>query len=309
VPGGRARRVRVIFNPSSGSKVGVTISQATPDELRALMDRHGLGADLVVATSAEEARASAREAAGAGYDLIVAAGGDGTVGTLACEILGRETALGILPLGSVMNIARMLGIPRDLEQAAAILERGEVQRIDVGEANSKLFFEAGSVGLNAAIFQEAQRFETGKVRSTANAVWLVLRYRPARMQIHLDDRSVRTRALMVNVANGPYTGVGFTVAPDADPRDGLFDVRVFRRFSRWELLAHLGAIAFGRRRYSPKVSTYRSARVRIESVHPLPCRADGHALGTTPVSFKIRRAALRIVAPPLGMPPGVTPPT
>ncbi len=129
-------------------------------------------------------------------------------------------------------------------------------------------------------------------------VWVMLRYRPARMTLHLDDRRVQTRALMVTVANGQYTGIGFTIAPGARLDDGLFDVRVFRGFSKMELLLHLWKIAFGRRRYSPKVSTYRSSRVLVESVHPLPCRADSHDLGTTPVVFTARRGALRIVAPP-----------
>ena len=92
-------------------------------------------------------------------------------------------------------------------------------------------------------------------------------------------------------------GIGFTVAPEARLDDGLFDVRIFRRFSRWELLRHFAAIAFGRRRYSPKIATYRSSHVRVDSAHPLPCRADSHDLGTTPVTFVVRPAALRIAVP------------
>ena len=102
---------------------------------------------------------------------------------------------------------------------------------------------------------------------------------------------------MVAVANGPYTGAGMTVAPAARLDDGRFDVRVFRGFSKWELIRHLAGIAFGRYRYAPHVSTYRAARVRITSVHPLPCRADARDLGTTPIEFRVRPAALRVVVP------------
>ena len=298
-----SRRIRVIYNPSAGFKAGLPTNRASADEVRAAMARHGLGDELVVAESEDEAVAAARAAADAGYDVVVAAGGDGTVGTVACEMLYRETALGVLPLGSVMNIARMLEIPRDLDAAAAIIARGETRVIDVGEAKGTIFFEAGSVGMNAAIFREAQRFDEGEYRSLFTGLWVAVRYHPARMRVELDDGMVRTRALMVTVANGPYTGIGFTVAPAARLDDGKFDVRVFQRFSRWELLRHFGAIAFGRRRYSPKVRTYRSARVRIESVHPLPCRADHHDLGTTPIDFVVRQAALRVVVP--HAPPGL----
>lgn len=290
-------RIRVIFNPASGQKAGISTNGSSEEELRALMSRYNLGDDLVVTESEEDGIRAAREAVAEQYDLVVAAGGDGTVGTVACELLGSQTALGVLPLGSVMNIARMLELPRDLEGAAQALEEPVIRAIDVGQAKGQLFFEAGSVGLNAAIFREGQRFGDGEYRSILSGVWVMLRYRPARMTLHLDDQIVRTRALMVTVANGQYTGIGFTVAPAARLDDGLFDVRVFRGFSKLELLLHLGQIAFGRRRYSPKISTYRSSRVHVESVHPLPCRADSHDLGTTPVTFEVRTRALRIVGP------------
>ena len=295
---GASRRIRVIYNPNSGSKAGVSTNRTSADEVREIMARHALGDELVVTPTEEAASDAVREAVAAGYDIVAAAGGDGTAGTVACALLGTRTALGVLPLGSVMNIARMLEIPRDLDGAAAIIAGGATRVIDVGEAKDQLFFEAGSVGMNAAIFREAQRVDGGDPRALLTALWVALRYRPARMFIRLDDRTVRTRALMVTVANGPYTGIGFTVAPGARLDDGKFDVRVFRRFSRWELLRHFAAIAFGRRRYAPQIATYRSARVRIEGRRPLPCRVDAHDLGTTPVTFQVRPASLLVVAPP-----------
>ena len=78
-----------------------------------------------------------------------------------------------------------------------------------------------------------------------------------------------------------------------------FDVRVFRGFSKPELLRHLASIAFGRRRYAPHVSTFRAAAVRVTSVHPLPTRADSHDLGNTPLEVRLRPAALRVVSPEL----------
>ena len=294
-------RIRVLVNPSSGAKAGIPTNTAAVDEVRAVMEPHfpGLGADLVVTESEDEAVAATRDAVAKGYDVVVAAGGDGTAGAVACELLGKETALGILPLGSVMNVARMLGIPRDLEGAAAIVATGEVRAIDVGEAKGQIFFEGGSVGLNAAVFREAQQADSdsGRYRALWAALWVLLRYRPPRMVLHLDDRVLTTRALAVSVANGPYAGLGFTVSPDATPDDGLLDVVIFSRFSRTELIRHFASIAFGRRRYSAKTATYRTSRVRIEGVHPLPCRADGHDLGLTPVEYVVRPGALRVVAP------------
>jgi diacylglycerol kinase (ATP) len=298
---GTQRRIRVLVNPNSGVKAGIPTNTAAEEEVRTAVEQHfpGLGENIVVTESEEEAVAATRDAVASGYEIVVAAGGDGTVGTVACELLGKETALGILPLGSVMNVARMLDIPRDLEGAAAIIATGEVCTIDVGEAKGQIFFEGGSVGLNAAVFREAQQADNGKGRYRAllASLWVLLRYRPPRMVLHLDDRVLTTRGLAVSVANGPYSGLGFTVSPDATPDDGKFDVVIFSRFSRTELIRHFVSIAFGRRRYSAKTATYRTSRVRIEGVHPLPCRADGHDLGYTPVEYVMRPGALRVVVP------------
>jgi diacylglycerol kinase (ATP) len=294
----RWRRVRVIWNPNAGRKAALAGNRVSRDELVALLDRQDLGAEVCETNSPEDAEALAREAVDAGCDLVVAAGGDGTIGTVASQLVGAETTLGILPLGSVMNIARSIGLPRDLAEAVAILATGDVKSIDVGEAKGRPFYETGSVGMNAAIFREAQRFEQGDWLSIIRTVWVAFRYRPARMEIRLDDRIVRTRALMVTASNGPYVGAAMTVAPGARLDDGKFDVRLFRRFSKWQLLRHLASIAFGRRRYAPEVSTYRSERVAVDSVHPLPCRVDSHDLGTTPVEFVTLPQVLRVVVPP-----------
>jgi diacylglycerol kinase family enzyme len=154
------------------------------------------------------------------------------------------------------------------------------------------------------MFREAAHFDDGDWLAIARSVWVALRYRPGRMYLHLDRGLIRTRALMVTISNGPYTGAGMTVAPEARLDDGLFDVVVFRGFSRFELIRHLVTIAFGRHRYRPQITTYRSSRVRVTSARPLPCRADRRDLGSTPVDFAVRRGALRVVAPALGAVPG-----
>jgi diacylglycerol kinase (ATP) len=303
-PGPGTGPIRVIFNPAAGWKGGIRTNKVTRADIEAVLRDVGIEAEIVETASAGEAQRVAADAVRTRFGTVVAAGGDGTIGTVATELLGSETALGVLPGGSIMNIARMLGIPRDLSAAAAILACGLVRRIDVGEARGRPFFEAGSVGMNAAMFREAQRFEKGDRTSVARTIWVAIRYRPARMEVELDDRVVRTRALAVVVANGPYTGAGMTVAPRARIDDGRFDVTIFEHFSKWELIRHLASIAFGRRRYVPHLSTYRSTFARVSSIHPLPARADSHDLGTTPVEFRVVPAALPVIVPPDGPPKG-----
>lgn len=290
------QRPLVLLNAEAGQKVPLGGGAPNEDDLRALLARHGFVADIRLTDSAEEAGRLVDEAVRDRLSMVVAAGGDGTIGQVASRLLDTPVALGILPMGSVMNIPRMLGLPRELEAAAAVLAKGSTRAIDVGVANGVIFYEAASVGMNAAMFKEAQRFESGDYTSFARAVWVAFRYRPARMVLELDDDHVETRALMVTISNGPYTGIGLTVAPDARLDDGRFDVRVFRHYSKFDLLRHLASTAFGRRRYTPHARTYRSALVRVDGRHPLPCRADSHDLGTTPLECRVRPASLRVVA-------------
>ena len=165
--------------------------------------------------------------------MVVAAGGDGTIGLVGRQLIGARTALGILPLGSVMNIPRMLGVPRDLDEAARILADGHVRSIDVGQVGDRIFYEAGSVGMHAAATRELPKVDKGDYGAIIRSIVAAVRYRPSEMRIELDgDRTIETKALLVAVANGPFMGPGLPIAPEASLDDGLFDVRVFLHYTK-----------------------------------------------------------------------------
>ncbi|CAN5685853.1 diacylglycerol kinase family lipid kinase [soil metagenome] len=288
----------MLWNPASGRKGGLPTNRASREALLELMARHDLGDELRETASEDDAIEAAQDAVRQGYDVVVAAGGDGSIGLVGRQLLGTQTALGILPLGSIMNIPRMIGLPRDLEDAAQVLQAGHVRTIDLGGVGDTTFYEAGSVGLHAAISRDISKVDQGDYGAIFRSILAAFRYRPSRVTIELDDgRDIETRALLVVVANGPFMGAGFTVAPEASLDDGLFDVRVFLHYSKRELVLHFASIAFGRRAYAPHTLTERAARVRITGRRPLPARADSEDLGTTPVTFAIRPRVLRVVAP------------
>jgi YegS/Rv2252/BmrU family lipid kinase len=302
--------IPVIFNPKAGSKLRGPLGGQSAESLAELFAAQGVEARVVATESAEHATAEVGRLIAAGERLIVAAGGDGTIGQVATELLGHDVALGVIPLGSVMNIPRMLGVPLGVEEAVRLLAGpfGKTALIDVGEANGRVFYEAASVGLHAAMFNAAHHFDDGRWGSPLRVMWMALRYRPGRMEILLDGTTtVQTRGLMVVVANGPYAGPGMTLAPDAQLDDGQFDVRVFRHFSKVELLRHLASIMFGRRAYVPRVSTYRAAQVRITGHRQLPCRADSVDMGYTPIECRVRAKTLKVLVGPEFGAAGATP--
>jgi diacylglycerol kinase (ATP) len=290
--------VRVLWNEGAGVKAGLPTNRTpSADELRELFRTHGVEAEIVPTSSEEDAIARCRQAIADGCRSLIAAGGDGTVRAIARTLTGSGVALGILPLGSVMNIARSLDIPRELDDAARVIATGVVREMDVGFVEERAFFESTSIGLHAALFREGAKFDKGDRLALFRAIRVIVRYRPSRMRIDLADRTITTRALAVSIANGPYAGLGFTVAPGARLDDGQLDVRVFRGFSKWELLRHFLAIVAGRRAIEPRIDTYRSPTVRVSSTRPLPVRPDDEPPMTTPVSFFVLPRSLRVIVP------------
>jgi YegS/Rv2252/BmrU family lipid kinase len=294
---GLTGRTLIVWNPNSGSKAGLPTNRTSEEELRQALAKAGIVGELFVGDSSEAATSRVRRAVADGYSTIIAAGGDGTIAIVAQEILGRSTSLGILPLGSAMNVARSLSIPRDLEVAAAIVASGVTRKIDVGEVEGKMFLEMASIGASAELFGEAQQIDRGSLLALFRLLFVPFRVRSTKVTLTLDEGTIRTRALMVEVANTPYTGMGFTLAPGARSDDGLLDVRVFRRFSGWGLVRHFGRTIWGRRHYSPNIAAYRSSALLIEAARPLPCRADALDIGTTPCRITVRRAALQVIVP------------
>jgi YegS/Rv2252/BmrU family lipid kinase len=301
------QRPWVILNATAGKKAGFATSEAaSAEDIDALFAALGYPVEVHTTDSAEDAVEVTRSAVAAGCPSVVAAGGDGTLAVVAralLDIAGAHPddplpALGIFPLGSAMNVARSLGIPRDLPAAASIIGAGHTRRIDVGAIEGgPAFFEAVAIGLHAELLAEAAAFDEGDWSAALRAAWTAVRYRASSLTLVLDDRTVTTRALVLSISNGPYVGLGFTVAPDARLDDGRFDIRVFERLSRLELLRHFGSIALGRRAYEPRVRTYRSSRVRVEGPSPVRVGVDGDDAGVTPVEARVLPAALRVLVP------------
>jgi diacylglycerol kinase (ATP) len=304
-PRAEDRRIRVLWNPTSGRKGGLPTNRASRGMLVDLMARHGLGDELVVPGSEPEAIQAARDAVEHGYDVVVAAGGDGTIGLVGRQLIGTGTALGILPLGSVMNIPRMLGLARDPDEAARTLADGHVRTIDVGQVGEHVFYEAGSIGAHAAATRELPLVDRGDYGAILRSIVAALRYRPSEMRIELDgDRTIVAKAVAAVVANGPFVGPGLPVAPDALLDDGLFDVRVFLHYTRAEVLRYAWSVIRGRRPQERRSLTERASRVRVTAGRPLPVRADAVDLGSTPVVFEMQPSVLRVVTPDPSVSPG-----
>ncbi|HEX2883612.1 MAG TPA: diacylglycerol kinase family protein [Candidatus Limnocylindria bacterium] len=299
------RPILLLINPVAGGKPGSgpglhddperLTAEAISGELR------GRGLEVEVHELAEDDDAGrlARQAADSGRD-VVTAGGDGTVSLVAAALIGHpEATLGILAMGSFNNMARNFGVPVTLDAALDVIGAGETAMVDAGwverEEQGRPFFEAAGVGIDAIGFLAVELAEKRGLWRAARALWRGMRMRRTPMRIRIDGTTYRTGSPAVTVNNGPYHGMGFAVAEEADPTDGRLDVIVYRGMSQWEVLRHFLTVARRRPRREPRIASYRAERVTIEGTRrSLPAHADGVSIGVTPVTFEVRPAALRI---------------
>ena len=285
----------VIANSEAGRRGPLPAGTPVAERAGAALDATGLSYALLVPAGPDEVRRLVREAVAAGAELVVAAGGDGTVRLVASELVGTDTALGILPAGTVMNLARMLDIPLELEAAARLLVAGRRRTIDLAELDGRYVFEGVSVGLSSAVFRAFDDLQGGRLRSLLRLVRAVRRARPVRAAVEVDGRRVTTHALAVLITTGPYVGAALGVVPHARIDDGALEVVIFPRFSPWDLLRYFAAIAFGRERYHPGIRRLAGRHVRVLTAVPLPVRADGCDRGTTPVEVRLAPRRLTVV--------------
>jgi len=299
-----ASQVWLIANPLAGRKAGFTLNPVTPDDARRALERVGLRPELRVTERPGHATLLARQAVAAGADTVVAAGGDGTIHEVARGLVGRDVRLGLLPLGSMLNLPRSLGVPREIDAAAALLRDGRTVGMDVGLATTArdqtYFFEAAGIGFDAALFAYADQIDRGRWRYLGPMLRAFLRYQPRRARLVVDDRGFTVPyTLMVHVALSPYTGLRLNVAPDARVDDRQFDLVIRRATDRADVVRHMATLMLGPSRYRARTGTLRARCVEIHhGRRPMPVHADGEVIGRTPVELRILPAAIPVIAGP-----------
>jgi diacylglycerol kinase family enzyme len=260
------------------------------------------GIDLVVRRTEEAGGAVgiARNLVGEA-DLIVAAGGDGTVAEVATGTFGSGVPLGILPAGSTNITARELGIPTDPNRAIALLfGPHRLKTMDVGRCGDRCFLHMAGAGLDSRFFAATNRRLKRRVGWLAYLppAALALRMPPAVVTVVADRLTMTAVSPLVVVANGgsiiaPRLRLDSTIRSD----DGLLDVLVFTATGPAPIVRTLGRLATLRLADSPFVSRAQTRSVSITAEPPLPIQLDGDVVGGTPATFQIEPRSLRLIVP------------
>jgi diacylglycerol kinase (ATP) len=294
----------LVFNPHAGRKLGLDTNAHGRDEVQAALRAEGIPFDLWETERPGHATDLARRAVTERRELVIAAGGDGTIHEVARGLVNTDTVLALMPLGSVMNLARTLWIPRDPPGAARTIAVGRVLAMDVGRVGGRVFLEAAGVGLVAGLFGYFNKLDSSQ--PTLGVLRAALRYvrqvETANVSLEFDEGRLDASTLVVNIANAPYMGAALAIAPEARLDDGLLEVTILDRTNLRRLLVYLAVIADGRAAPPPPhTRTLRTRRLRVAVGHgdrPLPVHADGVPIGATPTTFEVAPAALRVVVGP-----------
>ncbi|HEY3075844.1 MAG TPA: diacylglycerol kinase family protein [Burkholderiales bacterium] len=236
--------------------------------------------------------------------LIIAAGGDGTVNALASVLAGSDTALGVLPLGTLNHFARDLGIPLGLDAAVEALVKGKRKSVDLGEVNGRVFVNNSSIGLYPAMVhrreKQRRRLGRGKWHAMLWAMHTVLRGHPfLELALELDGVTQRRRTPFVFVGNNVYQMEGFYIGLRERLDCGVLSVYVTQRHRRVRLMLLALRALFGRLHQASDFEARTTRKLRIESRHTrLLVATDGEVAALDmPLEYRIRPGALRVIAP------------
>lgn len=288
-------KVRAILNP----RAGIASARARDALLRGPWP----DLDLIETRAPGHARELAREAAAAGCDLVLAAGGDGTANEVAWGLLGSTVALGLVPVGSGNGLARTLRIPLRPAAALRALAPGVVRAMDVGFANDRPFLNVSGAGLDALIGADFHAHgRAGGRRGVFTYVRLsfprALGYRAPEWTLRSEGGGFQGRALIVAAVNGRQYGGGAIVAPMAQLDDGLLDLVVFEDAGILEVLVNAPRLFLGTIRGFRRYRHLRAASARLEGPIAFPHHRDGEP--EDPALFldlRVQPKALRVLVP------------
>ncbi|MEY4881982.1 MAG: hypothetical protein RLZ87_1415 [Armatimonadota bacterium] len=248
-------------------------------------------------------------------DIVAAAGGDGTIGEVANGLIGTNTPLGVLPMGTGNDFARTLGINTDLPLAVQTLFQGTAKPVDLGKIeNGGYFLNIAGCGYDAEV---AARINHGFKRLKGTTAYVVAalqtlaKFKGINVNITAENTtnnsadkqpiSYQGKLMLCAVANAKMYGGGMKIAPNADISDGKFSIVLVGNVSQLEFLLTFPKVFKGTHIHHPKVTAFEATKITIHADQPMPTLADGEEIGTTPITFTIVPNALTVLHPPTNL--------
>jgi diacylglycerol kinase (ATP) len=288
----------VILNPGAGSVDDV-------DPLVARIRRMP-NAQVCISANAGEAICATKKALRHGCDMIVAAGGDGTLNEVvnALQESTRRITLGLIPLGTGNDFARTFGIPTDIDDAITVIDARHVRPIDLVRFKSdevRYFANVSAGGFSGLVGEKLtpeMKKTWGPLAYLRGAAAALPDLRAYRTTVSLDNEESLTLNLYdVVIANGRYVGGGTNIAPEASVDDGLVDVILIREQSPAELAVLAARLTLGNHLSTEGVVFRRAKRITVNSRPRMQFNVDGELVGNDPAEFEVLPRELQFVVP------------
>jgi YegS/Rv2252/BmrU family lipid kinase len=293
----RPLRAKLIFNAGSGRP------EESPQQLAGIlseMQDHQILPEVYSVRPDSNLETVVHDAIKTGIQLIVVAGGDGTIDSVMGAMVGSDATLGVIPTGTRNNVAFNLGIPGDIASSVALLRQGRRLKIDVGRVHCghsrHWFLEAAAIGLLSDLYPMADDFQHGDLAQIGGLLSTLISATPSRLRINLDmHKHLTMTAHMMLIANMPFLGPHFQISPKVSFKDSHLDVFTFSDMSKLNMLSY-AMLSRGGLVEDAGIRHYRAKHVKIVSNPHMPVLADGLLLGEGSLSVHIHPRALTVMA-------------
>ncbi|MDR6225790.1 diacylglycerol kinase [Desmospora profundinema] len=293
------KRARLIYNPTAGKE---GIERQLPRILQRLEEK-GLETSCHATRHPGDASHAAAEAVKRGFDIVIAAGGDGTIHEVVNGLapFSSRPQLGIIPSGTSNDLARALHLPRDMVAACEVIGEGRACPMDVGRVQNHYFINVAAAGfLTEVTHQTPSRLKTvlGQFAYYAKGLEkLGTLLRPFRVRLESPQKIVEDEIYLIIVANSPSIGGFDQLAAQADIGDGLLDVLVVRKASLPELVHLVGSVLKGEHLDDERVLYFQTDRLEVISDKPMKLNLDGEWGGDLAGRFETLAGHLSVLCP------------
>jgi len=321
-------QAELIYNPSSGQ----VVIRHELDDVIAFLTHRGWSVASRETSKPLEATELARRAVNRGANVVIAAGGDGTINEVVNGLVNTDTALGVLPVGTTNTWALQMGIPtlrpmlpgiqavkliaaleeriarplpasyyrKVLLDAARLLVEGHTVAVDMGELSGRHFLMWAGMGFDAAIAQSIPLWEKRALGSWAYVfptIESIHKYSGTDVCLNLDGKGIKVSTPFIVVSNIQLYGGMMAIGAKACVNDAMLDVCIFKGGGFFTFVQHAMKMLTHRHLHDPNVEYHQCREIVIESARSLPVHIDGEPFTTTPVTIQTLPSSLKVIVP------------
>jgi YegS/Rv2252/BmrU family lipid kinase len=284
------KKIAVILNPAAHS----TKAKVQGQEIRTVCK----GADFFETEFAGDGLNKALEVVKKNYDVVVVAGGDGTINEVVQGIKGSSIQLGILPVGTINVFAAELKIPNNLQDAWDVIRAGKTVQVDLPTANGHAFVQLAGVGLDAKVVKKTtweSKKKLGPLSYLLTLLRIASKKQPKLRVETAEGERYKTRFILVG--NGRLYGGPLQVFRKAEISDGLMDVCLFDQVDYMSLIRYGNGIVWGDHTTMKDVTYFQTKGFKVTSKKRVPIEVDGEWMDYTPCEFKFGSKSLSVLVP------------